>query len=195
MSEHEDTYLVTGGARRIGAAICERFAARGDRVVVADHDQEGERLSPNALAANSSPVDLRDRTSVAPAVAASIRIGGRLATVVDCAGVTKYADIFDITDDGWQWMMNINAVGTTHVIQAAGTAGDVTRQSMNVDGGLEFDWASVPAAPTSRRGLGRPGGQVVQDRVLATVNHRNDARRWPRDEGGVGHQPRVHSIT
>lgn len=53
------------------------------------------------------------------AVSAAVNLHGSLGTVVNCAGVTKYADFFDITDEDWHWMMNINALGTMHMMQAA----------------------------------------------------------------------------
>jgi len=116
-----DTCLVTGGAGGIGAAICERFAAGGSRVVVADFDREAGSAVAKRIGADFVAVDLRSRQSVDDAVSAAVNSHGSLATVVNCAGVTKYADFFDITDDDWQWMMNINALGTMHMMQAAAT--------------------------------------------------------------------------
>lgn len=34
--------LITGGASGLGRALAERYAAAGDRVLVADHDQPSE---------------------------------------------------------------------------------------------------------------------------------------------------------
>lgn len=117
-----DTCLVTGGAGGIGAAICERFAARGSHVVIADFDREAGSAVAKRIGGDFVAVDLRSRESVDDAVSAAVNSHGSLTTVVNCAGVTKYADFFDITDDDWHWMMNINALGTMHMMQAAARA-------------------------------------------------------------------------
>ena len=131
------TCLVTGGSGGIGAAICERFASRGYQVVVADFDQ----ATGEAVAARTGgmfvPVDLRDNASVTSAVTQVLDTHGALDTVVNSAGVTKYLDFFDITDDDWHWMMNINALGTMHVMQAA------ARSMRQTGGGSIVNIASI----------------------------------------------------
>ena len=107
-------------------------------MVVADYDKEGGSAVAKRIGGDFVPVDLRSRDSVETAVSAAARLGGALATVVNCAGVTRYADFFDITDDDWHWMMNINALGTMHMMQAAARA-------MRDTGGSIVNVASIAA--------------------------------------------------
>ena len=59
MEVRDRVVVVTGGASGIGRSLCEAFAARGARTVVADLDAGGARTVADALA--RSDTDLRDR--------------------------------------------------------------------------------------------------------------------------------------
>ena len=41
-----------------------------------------------------------------------------------------------ITDDDWQWMMNINALGTMHMMQAAATRWDYSVEAVRAGAAL-----------------------------------------------------------
>jgi NAD(P)-dependent dehydrogenase (short-subunit alcohol dehydrogenase family) len=160
------TCLVTGGAGGIGAAICERLAAGGSHVVVADFDNEAGSAVAKRIGGDFVSVDLRDRDSVSGAVSAVAAAHGSLSTVVNCAGVTKYADFFDITDDDWQWMMNINALGTMRMMQAAAQA---MRES---GGGSIVNVASIAAKgyrQTSNAAYAASKGAVIALTRVAAI--------------------------
>lgn len=60
--------LATGGARGIGAAICERFAAADAHIVVADRDEAlATRLREAGARADALALDVTDRARVAAA--------------------------------------------------------------------------------------------------------------------------------
>ena len=90
--------LVTGGARGIGRAICEAFAAQGDRVAV--HSTRGTALDlPGSVAVAG---DVADPEVVQRFVGeAAARLGG-LDVLVNNAGVYDELDPLSATYDEWQ---------------------------------------------------------------------------------------------
>ena len=109
--------LVTGGARGIGRAICEAFAAQGDRVAV--HSTRGTELDlaggPHVAVAG----DLADPQAVERFVAeAADRLGG-LDVVVNNAGVYDELDPLAATYEQWQehWRrtLDVDLIGPAHV--------------------------------------------------------------------------------
>jgi len=111
--------LVTGGAGGIGAAIVRRLASAGWAVVAADLDA--------ALAASdvggepgvvAQPLDVTDAASVDAAVAAAAALG-RLAAVVNCAGVLRGARVEALRDEDVELSLSVNLAGAVRVCRAA----------------------------------------------------------------------------
>ncbi|OZE74213.1 hypothetical protein CH305_21205 [Rhodococcus sp. 15-649-2-2] len=120
-TRHEGAYLVTGGAGAIGTAICERLVDIGLSVVVADANEQAAEDVAGRLKCDYVTVDLRDRASVDAAVETVVQEHSAIRGVVNCAGVTRLMDFFEISTEDWNWMMDINALGTMHVMQAVGS--------------------------------------------------------------------------
>lgn len=85
----DKTVLVTGGGGGFGAAVCERFAAEGASVLVADIDADAAgavaaRIGGRARAAR---VDVASSDDVAEAVAAATAAFGGLDIIVNNAGI------------------------------------------------------------------------------------------------------------
>ena len=102
--------LVTGGARGIGRAVCEAFAARGDRVAV--HSTRGTELDLPG-----------DPDAVARFVAeAAERLGG-LDVVVNNAGVYERIDPLTASYADWQanWRrtVDVDLLGPAWVVHCA----------------------------------------------------------------------------
>jgi 3-oxoacyl-[acyl-carrier protein] reductase len=117
--------LVTGGARGIGRAVCEAFAARGDRVAVhartAAPDDVAAALpgGPHAAVAG----DVADAAAVERFVAeAAERLGG-LDVVVNNAGVYDELDPLTATYAQWQahWRrtVDVDLLGPAWVVFCA----------------------------------------------------------------------------
>jgi NAD(P)-dependent dehydrogenase (short-subunit alcohol dehydrogenase family) len=104
--------LVTGGSRGIGRAVCEAFAAQGDRVAV--HSTRGTPLDlPGSVAVAG---DLADADAVASSVAAQA-LGG-LDVLVNNAGVYDELDPLTATYEQWQahWRttLDVDLVGAAN---------------------------------------------------------------------------------
>ncbi|NOX61667.1 MAG: sorbitol-6-phosphate dehydrogenase [Chloroflexi bacterium] len=109
--------IVTGGAQGLGQAICERLAAEGCHVVVADLNLEGAQKTAAAIQANSDrralavQVDVRDEASVERMVARAVDVFGRLDILVSNAGVLIAEAIQDFPADKWAFVIEVNLFG------------------------------------------------------------------------------------
>ena len=96
--------LVTGGSRGIGKAVCEAFAAQGDRVAVASTGPAGERLAAALPGGPHVAVtgDVADPAAVERLVAEAVEALGGLDVVVNNAGVFDELDPLTATYEQWQ---------------------------------------------------------------------------------------------
>ena len=118
------TALVTGGARGIGAAVCERLAREGAAVLVTDRDEAAARTLAEAIAAKGGnaeafALDVTDRTRADAAVAHAVARWGGIDILVNNAGVMDRAPFLEMTDDFWWGVLGINLFGTFVMSQTA----------------------------------------------------------------------------
>lgn len=116
--------LVTGAARNIGLAIARAFLERGARVLLFSLTESklraavaslGPELRSRALAQVG---DVRDRRAVDAALAKMVDAWGGVDVAVNNAGVYPTHSVLDMTEDDWDWVMDVNAKGTFLVSQA-----------------------------------------------------------------------------
>jgi NAD(P)-dependent dehydrogenase (short-subunit alcohol dehydrogenase family) len=83
--------VVTGAASGIGEACARRFAAAGDRVVVADRNLDGAQRVAAALGARGTAlhIDLGDEHSIERAAREVAESMGTAHVLVNCAGVLQ----------------------------------------------------------------------------------------------------------
>jgi NAD(P)-dependent dehydrogenase (short-subunit alcohol dehydrogenase family) len=70
-------YVITGGARGIGRACAERFAAEGARVMIADIDPAGAEVA-RGIGAAFHRTDMADPAQVRALAAATVEVFGRI---------------------------------------------------------------------------------------------------------------------
>ncbi len=99
--------LVTGGASGLGAALAAAFAARGDRVVVADIQEPSE--SPPGI--EFLRLDVRSDDDWAAARAWVESTWGGLDVLVNNAGVAGGGRVDVAGMDEWEWITEINLFG------------------------------------------------------------------------------------
>lgn len=115
------TVLVTGGASGIGKAICQRLAAEGARLCIADVN----RAAAEALAAEFGAghmalhCDVTRADSVAAAFNDALGAFGALDIVCANAGVSTMNRVIDLTESEWDLNMDVNAKGVFLTDQAA----------------------------------------------------------------------------
>jgi len=108
--------LVTGGGNGMGRAYCERLAAEGARVVVADIDTAAAGAVVQALghdAALAVGVDVRQEASVAQAVDAAVRRWAWIDVLVNNAGggVQPAKPLSDTDLENWNATLALNLTG------------------------------------------------------------------------------------
>jgi NAD(P)-dependent dehydrogenase (short-subunit alcohol dehydrogenase family) len=120
------TAIVFGGARGIGLAIAQAFAAEGSQVAVFDRVPEvtdvARRLeSEHQVRAFGASGDVTDYESVRQAVAQAQTALGRMDHVVFAVGIGsgKYGFPFWNLEPGdWGRVLEVNVVGAAHVAHA-----------------------------------------------------------------------------
>jgi NAD(P)-dependent dehydrogenase (short-subunit alcohol dehydrogenase family) len=109
--------IVTGGASGIGRAIARQFAALGASVVVADIALEAaqavaaevEAAGGRALAVE---VDVAQAEAVENMLQATLERFGQVDLLVNSAGVGTLSSIVEMTEEEWDWVLNVNLKGT-----------------------------------------------------------------------------------
>jgi NAD(P)-dependent dehydrogenase (short-subunit alcohol dehydrogenase family) len=110
------TAFVTGGARGIGRAIVEKFAAEGARVTFVDIDAEIGRKTASEVSACGGPVefsaaDITREDDVHRAIAGAVDRYGSLDILVNNAGINAYFDATQMTEAEWDRVFAVDLKG------------------------------------------------------------------------------------
>ena len=145
------TFIVTGGASGLGAAVARMVVGEGGRVVLADvKDAEGQALARElGAAARFARTDVTDEASAKAAVAAAVDAFGGLSGLVNCAGIATGEKV--VGKEGphalasFARTININLIGTFNMIRLAADA--MAKAAPNAEGerGVIVNTASVAA--------------------------------------------------
>ncbi len=109
--------LVTGGAQGLGQALCQRLAAEGCHIVVADLNGDAAQATAAEIAAATDrqtlaiKFDVTDEAQVAGLIAQTIEKFGRLDVVVSNAGILIAEEISEFPAEKWRAVMNVNLFG------------------------------------------------------------------------------------
>ena len=110
------TVVVTGGSRGIGAAVVERFAARGDRVYfLYEKNHEAARTVAEKTGAVPICCDVADAAAVKEAFVQIPEVD----ILVCNAGICWYGLLSTMPEDAWDRLFHVNVKGIYHCINAA----------------------------------------------------------------------------
>ena len=115
--------IVTGAGQGIGRGIALRLGREGADVVVAEYNpdtagdtaQEIEALGRQALA---YPVDISDTAAVREMVDEVVARFSRIDILVNNAGVVQTKPMLELTEEDWDYVVNVNQRGLFFCLQA-----------------------------------------------------------------------------
>ena len=106
--------LVTGGSRGIGAAICRKFIAAGDTVILNYRNSYQEALKMKEELGDKLilvKADVGNRQEVRVMIEFVLSQFKKIDVLVNNAGISQIKPFADITDDEWDEMMQVNLNG------------------------------------------------------------------------------------
>jgi len=112
------TCLVTGAARGMGLAIADALLREGGNVVYADLDDQIAAIAAKAKdrvrgggRALGVRLDVAERAQVRAGVERAVAEFGALHVMFNNAGLNKPMNFLDVTEDNWNLIMKVNALG------------------------------------------------------------------------------------
>jgi NAD(P)-dependent dehydrogenase (short-subunit alcohol dehydrogenase family) len=113
--------VVTGAARGIGLAICERYVAEGAFVFVTDVDEAKAQAAAASMGAQAAalPLDVTSQDSIDAMITAVVARQGRLDILVNNAGIFDLAPIVEITRESYHRVFAVNVEGLLFTLQAS----------------------------------------------------------------------------
>ena len=121
----QQTVLITGGSRGIGAAMARAFAAAGYAVAVNYHRSEAEaralveELSSSGYSVRAFQADVSDPGQAQSLVDNVLDKFCQLDILICNAGVAQQKLFGDLTDEDWRHIFAVNVDGVFHTIRAA----------------------------------------------------------------------------
>ncbi len=120
--EGKITFL-TGSGRGIGRAIAEKFAKEGAIMVLTDIDKEAlmetleivKKYFPSSVAYE---LDVTNEKMVQDTVRKTMEKFGRIDILLNNAGVSSMNHFWELTEEDWDFNMNVNAKGVFFVTKA-----------------------------------------------------------------------------
>jgi NAD(P)-dependent dehydrogenase (short-subunit alcohol dehydrogenase family) len=109
--------VVTGGANGIGRALCQKFAAEGARVVVADLDIERASELASEIGGLAVATDVGDEASVCALVERAGNENGPIDLFCSNAGIGFFGGI-EIANEDWQKIWDVNVMAHVYAARA-----------------------------------------------------------------------------
>ncbi len=117
------TAVVTGAGSGLGAAMARMLADAGADVALLDIDADAAAANATTIAeevgvtTTSAHCDVGDTASVVTA-AEHVRVTlGGCDILCSNVGVQQFGAIDKLTDQDWQWILNVNVVGTVRTVR------------------------------------------------------------------------------
>ena len=159
----EQVAIVTGGGTGIGRAFTEALATAGAKVVIASRRSEVLRRTAEEINAKlgSEQVfpyefDIRNRAQVEELVADVYGRWQAIDVLVNNSGLAVPETVDDVTDDGWETVMDTNLRGVMQLVRAVlpfmrkNDFGDIVNVSSQAG---KHGYADVPSYCASKFGL------------------------------------------
>lgn len=117
--------VITGSASGIGKSTALKFAAEGDRVVVADFNEQAGQAVVDQIKANGGEAifvktDVSKYEDVEALVDQAVKTYGRIDVIFNNAGIGRLTPVLDQKLEDYHTVINVNQHGVAHGIIAAG---------------------------------------------------------------------------
>jgi NAD(P)-dependent dehydrogenase (short-subunit alcohol dehydrogenase family) len=118
------SWVVTGAARGIGAAIAYHAAAAGAQVTAVDVDADGlsalaEKARAQARTIHTLTADIATADANVRVIAAAEERFGRVDSFIANAAIIRFSDTMATTEDDWDAIHRVNLKGVHLGVQAA----------------------------------------------------------------------------
>lgn len=116
--------VVTGGARGIGKAICERLAAEGATLAIVDimqdvADETAAEFNAKGIKAAAFSANVAKPEEAAATIKAVIAELGGIDILINNAGITRDTLMMRMSETDWDMVIDVNLKGTFNFIKAA----------------------------------------------------------------------------
>ena len=117
--------IVSGGSRGIGRAIAQGFADRESKVIITGRDEPSLVAAADDIGANAERVtpivcDVARHEDIDRLVAKVVAEFGRIDTLVNVAGVNRRKPALDVSEDDYDFILDINLKGAFLLSQTVG---------------------------------------------------------------------------
>lgn len=142
MKLEEKVAIITGSGKGIGAATAKKFAREGAKVAVCDIDISGvektvAQIKEEGGEARGYKVDVTKKEEIKEMVSDLMEQYGRVDVLVNNAGIIKDNQLYKMTDEQFDLVVNINMKGTYLCTKAVV---DIMREQEN---GVILNTASI----------------------------------------------------
>jgi 2-deoxy-D-gluconate 3-dehydrogenase len=138
--------IVTGAGSGLGRACGIALAAEGAIVTVTELPDRMERAAATVAEieaaggrAMASPLDVLDLAGIGRCVDGVVQQHGRIDILVNNAGLTVRRDAFDVSEEDWDTVLDVNLKGVFFMAQAVGRQ----MRDQTPDGGSIINMASI----------------------------------------------------
>ncbi len=158
--------IVTGGGQGLGQVFCHAFAEAGADIVIAELNEEtGPKVQAEIEAKGRRALfvqtDVTDSSSVDAMVEKAVAEMGRVDVLMNNAGIVKWGEAENVTDEDWRDVVNVNLNGVFYCARAAG------KHMIERGGGGSI----INIASMSGLIVNRPQAQASYNSTKAAVMH------------------------
>ena len=109
--------VITGGAMGLGRAAAEAFVSEGGAVVIGDVDDVAVAETVAALEASGGRAawvhcDVRNAAQVQQLISVAVERFGGIDVLYNSAGVVRYGTVEELSEDDWDYQVDINLKGS-----------------------------------------------------------------------------------
>ncbi|SDK49663.1 glucose 1-dehydrogenase [Sediminibacillus albus] len=117
MTFKDITVVITGGGKGIGAAIATAYGNAGAQVVIADKNKTAGQSTAKKIEKNNGKAlfiatDISQPDDIYQLIKKTIEMYGKIDILINNAGVSSFKNIYELTVDEWDEVLNINLRGS-----------------------------------------------------------------------------------